>query len=381
MIRRACSIVILLAAIAAPAFPAQGQEGSGPAAPVVSPDVQADRRVTFRLLAPKAATVVVQGEFGPSRVPERVPMVSGGNGVWSATVGPLAPAPYRYTFVVDGVAVVDPRNPYTVPGHSSVQSMVVVPGPASDLSSETAVEHGAVRAVWYQSALGTTRRMHVYTPPGYDKGRESYPVLYLMHGASGSDAQWSTIGRAGFILDNLLAAGRAKPMIVVMPDAHIPGAPTDRLPLAAEDDMFATDFQRAIVPYVEQHLRVRTGTRFRAIAGLSMGGAQTLLIVLSQPRAFGYVGLFSAGWWPGDLAIVERRYHAVLADASTFAQVKLWIGVGTDDRPAFPNTQVLRSMLRKHGIQHTYRETDGDHTWINWRRYFNEFASLLFRQP
>jgi enterochelin esterase family protein len=135
------------------------------------------------------------------------------------------------------------------------------------------------------------------------------------------------------------------------------------------------------VPYVEQHLRVRSGTRFRAIAGLSMGGAQTLLIVLSQPRAFGYVGLFSAGWWPGDLAIVERRYHAVLADASTFAQVKLWIGVGTDDRPAFPNTQVLRSMLRKHGIQHTYRETDGDHTWINWRRYFNEFASLLFRQP
>ena len=168
-------------------------------------------------------------------------------------------------------------------------------------------------------------------------------------------------------------------MIVVMPDAHVPGAPTDRLPLAAEDDKFALDFQRAIVPYVEKELRVRKGAGSRAIAGLSMGGAQTLLIVLSQPRAFGYVGLFSAGWWPEDLATVERRHRAVLDDPASFAQVKLWIGVGTDDRPAFPNTQVLRAMLRRHGIEHTYRETDGDHTWINWRRYFNEFAPLLFR--
>jgi enterochelin esterase family protein len=258
--------------------------------------------------------------------------------------------------------------------------MVVVPGPASDLSSEMPVAHGAVRAAWYQSAFGTTRRMHVYTPPGYDKSGESYPVLYLVHGANGSDAQWSTIGRAGFILDNLLAAGRAKPMIVVMPDAHVPGAPTDRLPLSADDDKFAGDFRHAIVPYVEKELRVRKDARFRAIAGLSMGGAQTLLIVLNQPRAFGYVGLFSAGWWPDDLATVERRHRAVLDEPTAFAQMKLvWIGVGTDDRPAFPNTQELRSMLRRHGIEHTYRETDGDHTWINWRRYFNEFASLLFR--
>lgn len=380
MIRLARWIVILMAAAAEPAFPGQAQESRQPSPPVVSPEVHADGRVTFRLSAPKAATAMVQGEFGTSRVPERVPMMSSGGGVWSATVGPLPAAPYRYTFVVDGVVVVDPRNPYTVPGSASVQSMLVVPGTASDLSSEAAVDHGAVRAVWYQSALGTTRRMHVYTPPGYDKSGESYPVLYLVHGASGNDAQWSTIGRAGFILDNLLAAGRAKPMIVVMPDAHVPGAPIDRLPLAAEDDKFAGDFQRAIVPYVEQHLRVRKGPRFRAIAGLSMGGAQALLIVLSQPRAFGYVGLFSAGWWPDDLATVERRHRAVFDDRASFAQVKLWIGVGTDDRPAFPNTQVLRSMLRRHGIEHIYRETDGDHTWINWRRYFNEFASLLFRQ-
>jgi enterochelin esterase-like enzyme len=379
VIRLALWIVIVLAAVAAPASSGQAQQASAPSAPVVSPEVHADGRVTLRLSAPQARAVMVQGEFGPSRVPDRVPMVPGGSGVWSVTVGPLAAAPYRYTFVVDGVAVVDPRNPHTVPGNASIQSMLVVPGTASDLSSETAVPHGAVRVVWYQSTLGTTRRMHVYTPPGYDQSGDSHPVLYLIHGASGSDAQWSTIGRAGFILDNLLAAGRASPMIVVMPDAHIPGAPTDRLPLAAEDDKFALDFQRAIVPYVEQQLRVRKGPGSSAIAGLSMGGAQTLLIVLSQPRAFGYVGLFSAGWWPEDLATVERRHRAVLDDPASFAQVKLWIGVGTDDRPAFPNTQVLRAMLRRHGIEHTYRETDGDHTWINWRRYFNEFAPLLFR--
>jgi len=373
-------LLIVLAATAALAFTAQSQEATESTAVVESPEVLSERRVTFRLLAPKATVVMVQGEWGRSRVPERVPMMPNNRGVWSVTVGPLPPAPYRYTFVVDGVVVVDPRNPSTVPGGASVQSMVVVPGPASDLSSEMPVAHGAVRAVWYQSAFGTTRRMHVYTPPGYDKSGESYPVLYLVHGANGSDAQWSTIGRAGFILDNLLAAGRAKPMIVVMPDAHVPGAPTDRLPLSADDDKFAGDFQRAIVPYVEKELRVRKDARFRAIAGLSMGGAQTLLIVLNQPRAFGYVGLFSAGWWPDDLATVERRHRAVLDDATALAQMKLvWIGVGTDDRPAFPNTQELRSMLRRHGIEHTYRETDGDHTWINWRRYFNEFASLLFR--
>lgn len=379
MIRLARWIVVLLAAAATPAFAAPGQEGTAPGAPVVSPEVHADGRVTFRLLAPKAMAVMVQGEFSVSRVPERVPMVSAGGGVWSVTVGPLAAAPYRYTFLVDGVTVVDPRNPATVPGSASIQSMLVVPGAAADLSSETSVAHGAVRAVWYQSALGTTRRMHVYTPPGYDKSGESYPVLYLLHGASGNDAQWATIGRAGFILDNLLAAGRARPMVVVMPDAHMPGAPTDRLPLAAEDDKFALDFQHAIVPYVEQQLRVRKDARSRGIAGLSMGGAQTLLIVLNRPRFFGYVGLFSAGWWLEDLATVERRHRAVLNDPAAFAQVKLWIGVGTDDRPAFPNTQLLRSMLGKHGIEHTYRETGGDHTWINWRRYFNEFASLLFR--
>ena len=372
-------IFVFLAAAAAPAFPAQSREGSEPSVPVVSPEVHGDGRVTFRLSAPKATTVMLQGEFGPSRVPQRVPMVSRGN-IWSVTVGALVPAPYRYTFVVDGVVVVDPRNPSAVPSATSVQSMVVVPGVAADLSSEAAVAHGAVRAVWYQSALGPQRRMHVYTPPGYDKSGESYPVLYLVHGANGSDAQWSTIGRAGFILDNLLAAGRAQPMIVVMPDAHVPGAPTDRLPLSADDDKFALDFQRAIVPYVEKELRVRTDRRSRAIAGLSMGGAQSLLIVLREPGFFGYVGLFSAGWWPDDLATVERRYSAVLDNRAAFAEVKLvWIGVGTDDRPAFPNTQVLRSMFRRHGIEHTYRETDGDHTWINWRRYFSEFAPLLFR--
>ena len=151
---------------------------------------------------------MVQGEFGPSRVPERVPMVSS-NGLWSATMGPLAAAPYRYTFVVDGVVVVDPRNPATVPGSASVQSMLVVPGTASDSSSETAVAHGAVRVVWYPSALGATRRMHVYTPPGYDSEQRalsrSLPAAWRR---ATSDDAWSTIGRAGFILDNLIAARR-----------------------------------------------------------------------------------------------------------------------------------------------------------------------------
>src|SRR5215216_3803703 len=259
---------------------------SNPAASVrsiVSPEIHPDGRVTFRLLAPKATEVVVQGEWTPSRTPDRRGMTRDREGIWSVTVGPLVPSPYRYVFVIDDVPVVDPRNVSTAGGAASVQSLFVIPGVAADLSGETPVPHGAIRLVWYPSPLGGSRRMHVYTPPGYDRSGVSYPVLYLLHGASGSDDLWSTIGRAGFILDNLIAAGRARPMVVVMPDAHIPGAPSDVLPLSAADDQYARDFFGGVMPYVEGQLRVLVEPRARALAGLSMGGAQSLLILLSAP--------------------------------------------------------------------------------------------------
>jgi enterochelin esterase family protein len=267
-----------------PARPERPRFGGARGPVVVSPEVKPDRQVTLRVHAPKAQAVTLSSSDLPGGTPfQPRPLTKGDEGVWELTLDKAEPGTYRYTFNVDGVTVVDPRNPVVSESNGNVWSVLHVPG--AEFMEAREVPHGAVAEVHYHSpALGRARRMHVYTPPGYEKGAEEYPVLYLLHGAGDSDDSWTSVGRANFILDNLIAAGKAKPMIVVMPAGHTgpfsfgfatpPPAPGGRPGLGNSD--FEKDFTQAIRPYVEKHYRVKTDRNSRAIAGLSMGGAQTL---------------------------------------------------------------------------------------------------------
>lgn len=355
---------------------------------LVSPEVQADHRVTFRLYAPKASEVTVGGDFGPS-----AKMTKDDKGVWSVTVGPLTPDFYSYNFFVDGVKTVDPKNAVIKPGISAVDSMVFVRGKEADFEDNKEVPHGQVRQVWYRSStLDTQRRMHVYTPPGYDDGSERYPVFYLLHGSGDEDSGWSTIGRAGFILDNLIAQKKAKPMIVVMPNGSIPrpanltrppaGAPPspDFVKRMAEfQGRFVRELLQDIVPQVEKRFRVLSGAENRALAGLSMGGGQTLSVVTTHPDQFGYVGVWSGAIF-GSAEEYEKRNATFFDSADKVNKtVKLFsISCGDQDR-LLEGSKNLDELLKKHGIQRELHISSGGHTWINWRHYLNDFAPQLFQ--
>jgi enterochelin esterase-like enzyme len=370
---------------ATPAKPAAEAPRRGPQGPqVISPEVAADRQVTFRILAAKAEAVKVTGgdmpEIGPGK-----DMTKNDQGVWEVKLGPVNSGAYRYNFNVDGVTVIDPRNPATSESNANTWSLVVVPG--SDISDTKDVPHGAVASVtYYSQSLKRFRRMHIYTPPGYELGGDKYPVFYLLHGASDCDASWSTVGRAGFIMDNLIAAGKAKPMVVVMPAGHT-GAFNfggGRLPV----DEFTQDFEGDIRPYVEKHYRVLTEAKNRAIAGLSMGGMQTLNIAFNNLADYAYIGVYSSGIFgigggmggnqPQGPSWEEQR-KAVLDNADLKKGVKLlWFATGKNDF-LVKTSQASVEMLKQHGFDVVYKETEGAHTWINWREYLNEFAPKLFQ--
>lgn len=317
-------------------------------------------------------------------------MTKGTNGVWEVTLGPIDPGAYRYNFNVDGVSVIDPRNPATSESNNNVWSLVCVPG--SDFMDTRDVPHGAVASLtYYSKTLQKFRRMHVYTPPGYERGGGKFPVFYLLHGAGDSDDAWTSVGRAGFILDNLIADGKAKPMIVVMPAGHTrafgfggggPRPPTDE---------FVQDFLNDIMPCVEKNYRVYTDRAHRAIAGLSMGGGQTLNIAIPHLEQFSYVGVYSSGIFgitgrgPGANANApqgpswEEQRLSVLDNAKLKKGLKLfWFSTGKDDF-LIATTRATVEMFKKHGFQPTYNESPGAHTWINWRNYLDEFAPQLFR--
>ena len=370
--------------------PARAQMPQGPR--VTSPEVAADGRVTYRILAPKAEAIRLVGDFPDNPTnpmqpgPERS-LRKGSDGVWEATLGPFPPGSYRYTFDVDGVSVVDPRNPSTSESNEMTWSLVHVPG--ADFMDTKRVPHGAVAAVtYYSTALGRFRRMHVYTPPGYESSTQRYPVFYLLHGAMDSDDSWWTVGRAGFILDNLIAAGRAKPMIVVMPAGHT--GPFSFTPGALSTaDEFSADFKADVVPYVERTYRVLTDRANRAIAGLSMGGMQTLGIAMSDLPHYAYVGVFSSGilgiTGRGAFPAMptgpsfEEQHATALDDASLKQGLELvWFATGEDDF-LVETSRATVAMLQKHGFDVVYRESGGAHTWTNWREYLNAFAPLLFR--
>ena len=362
---------------------AEAQPGRGPRGPVVvSPEVTSDRHVTFRVLASKAEaagvfTTDLPGGFQPRS------MKKGENGVWELTLGPIDPGTYRYVFSVDGVLVSDPRNQSTSESNGNAWSVLHVPG--SDFMDTTDVPHGAVARVYYRSsALGRERRMHVYTPPGYEAGAEKYPVLYLLHGAGDSDDSWTSVGRANFILDNLIAAGKAKPMIVVMPAGHtgpfsftMPTTPAKGDPIGSAK--FEDDFLMDVLPYIEKHYRVQPDRPNRAIAGLSMGGAQTLNLAMSRPKEFSSVGVFSSGVFLRRAADWEKEHKDGLDDAAAREGLKLlWFATGSEDF-LMGRTKETIELFKKHGFKPVFKESGGGHTWINWQKYLSEFAPLLFR--
>jgi enterochelin esterase family protein len=338
-------------------------------------------------------------------------MTKGENGVWEATLGPLEPGAYRYSFSVQGISVIDPRNPSTSESNNNTWSLVVVPG--SEWMDAGTVPHGAVGSVhYYSTALKRMRRMHIYTPPGYEAGKEKYPVFYLLHGAGDCDDSWTSVGRAGFIMDNLIAARKARPMLVVMPAGHTSSsrfgargaAPAATgAPAAPPRDEFSEDFLTDIMPYVEKNYRVLAGRPNRAIAGLSMGGSQTLNVSFSRLDSFAYIGVFSSGILgggrgaraatppaaaapaapaaaaPPPSAAWEQQRLAVLDDVRLKKGLKLiWFSTGVDDF-LIANSRSTVEMLRKHGFQVDYKESPGAHTWLNWRNYLLEFAPQLFR--
>jgi enterochelin esterase family protein len=386
--RSLCSIVIvgLLAPLSAFA------QGRGPQTPtVISPEVHADRRVTFRIAAPDATIVELRspGDIPGSAGARGLAAMSlaknvNGGGVWELTIGPVPAGAYRYVFVVNGIPVVDSRNPVTSQTNTTVYSLAIVPG--SDLFDTRAVPHGAVASVLYTStALGGIRRMHVYTPPGYESGRDRYPVLYLLHGAGDVDESWSTVGRAGVILDNLIAARKAKPMIVVMPAGHVNGAGA---PLGAEfdagvsadgSDPFVKDFLTDLMPYTEKNYRVQTDRQSRAIAGLSMGGGQTLNIAVPHLDRFAYIGVFSSGIPANVSSAWEQQHRAELDNTPAKRGLKLlWFATGTQDF-VMETTRSSLALMKKHGFTPAFVESEGGHTWLNWRDYLSEFAPQLFR--
>jgi enterochelin esterase family protein len=356
---------------------------------LISPEVLSDRRATFRIYAPKASEVTLRGDWMEG--PGTVKLEKDEKGVWSVTIGPLAPDFYSYSFTVDGVRTLDPKNAMIKQGVASLDNMFFLPGAEAAFENLQAVPHGEIRKVWYQSStLGMQRRCHIYFPPGYESGKERYPVFYLLHGGGDEDSGWSTIGRAGFILDNLIAAQKARPMIVVMPNGSLPrpanlppatpGAPPDPAVTAALQDRFTSELLKEIVPFVEKNYRVLAGRDHRAIAGLSMGGGQTTRVVTTNPDQFAYIAVWSAGVNPQTSADFEQRNAAFFSSAEKLnKQIKLFsISVGDKDF-ALAGSKNLAELLKKHGIKHELHISGGGHTWINWRHYLNELAPRLFQ--
>jgi enterochelin esterase-like enzyme len=349
-----------------------------PQAPVpVSSEVHADRTITFRLSAPKANEVSVSGEFaqGPQR------MQKDDAGVWSITVGPVEPEVYSYTFSVDGFRDIDPNNPNLKPGVRSSSSVLEVPAAQPQFYDPQPKPHGTVHINLYESkSLGMTRSVYVYTPPDYEKQKGKYPVLYLLHGSGDTESGWATIGRANVILDNLLAEGKVKPMIVVMPFGHPqPSVGFGSIsPSNSDRAAFTRDLLEDVMPMVEKMYRISARPETRAIAGLSMGGGQSLNIGLTHLELFHWIGVFSAGL-PRN-SDPEQTFADLFANPSASnKKIKLlWIGIGRQD-PGFESAQKLSDLLHKHEIEHIFHPSEGRHAWTVWRHYLNEVVPLLFK--
>jgi len=330
---------------------------------IISPEVKSDRTVTFRFHAPRAHQVLVAVEYLDGLRPLRL----GEDGIWAVTLGPFEPELYSYNFVVDGVHVVDPLNPNIKIGIHTTHSLLDVPGDPALYFEERPVLRGTVHIHRYESkTLGITRGLNVYTPPRYENDlKAAYPVFYLLHGAGDNERGWSTIGRANVILDNLIAEGKAVPMIIVMPDGHTPQA-------EGVDNPFQKDLIEEIIPYIESKYRTKKGPENRALAGLSMGGFQTLDIGIRRQDLFGWIGVFSAG-----IRDPYEQTHGLFLDTANKKLGLFWIGIGKTDFLWERNENLLK-LLRKKDVKHTFRLSEDGHAWKNWRHYLHEFLQLIF---
>ena len=348
--------------------------------PVVSPEVHADNTVTFRFRDPNANEVLFAREGT-----QRAPMQKGDDGVWTITTAPLEPDYYGYSFVADGVSLMDPGNSLMKPNLLSLSSMFHVPGPPSISWEMTDVAHGEVHHHFYHSGVvGDDRDYYVYTPPNYDQNaRQQYPVLYLFHGYSDDASGWTSVGRANVILDNLIAQGKAKPMIIVMTLGY--GAPEIVSRISGQTlgnpEMRDKNYNRfrdalfaEVMPRVEKDYRVQKDRNSRAIAGLSMGGAESLYVGLNALDRFAWIGSFSAGGSSNDF---DATYPKLDEKANKKIDL-LWIACGTEDRLIEPNRK-FREWLKSKGVEHVDIETPGMHTWMVWRRNLTAFAPLLFQ--
>jgi enterochelin esterase family protein len=338
----------------------------------------------------------IETQMPPEKLPPGWPeFTKNESGIWEATVGPLPPGAYRYIFVVDGVHTLDPVNTRTAESLTNDWSLFTVPG--VELMDTNQVPHGAVAEIFYYSqVLKTTRRMHIYTPPGYEAGNTKYPVFYLLHGAGDTDDAWTSVGRAGFIFDNMLAQKKMKPMIVVMPAGHQPGIAFGAPPpaeMAPTVNPFTNEFITDMVPYVEKHYRTINDRQHRAIAGLSMGGTQTMDIAFTHLGMFAQIGVFSSGAvlgggrgrGPASATPApprpdwEATHAADLDNAALKKGTKLiWLSTGKDDG-LIAATKATVDILKKHGFEPVFIESPGAHSWFNWRNYLMEFTPKLFQ--
>ena len=367
--------------IAAMAVLVQSGFAQQPAAPPVSrtpavrsPEVHPDRRVTFRIYAPRATEVTVSGEFEVGAPAHK--LTRDAQGVWSVTVGPFEPEIYEYDFIVDGVQMLDPRNPVVKynRGPAAISSLLDIPGNSPRAFDVRPVAHGKVEMRYYESkTTRQTRRVHVYTPPNYERTTSRLPVLYLLHGGDGEDSVWTSFGRAHVILDNLIADKTVPPMIVVMPNGYAYGWDSG---VAADKQQadFQNDLIDDLIPFVQANYRASSDRKDRALAGLSRGGGQTLSIGLRHLNLFSRLGVFSAGSNNPQEAFKDVAANAKKVDEQLDL---LWIGCGTDDF-ALPGAKRLGEFLTANRIEHTFRTTAGEHTWIVWRQYLRELAPLLW---
>ena len=396
-----------LAGQQAPPASVPAQAAAARPAPIKSPEIHPDRTVTFRLLAPKAAEVTLNGSWDNGA---NLKMTRDESGVWSAMIGPLAPQLWGYWFVVDGVKALDPNNGETQRDGSRYDNLLMISGPESEWWDFKDVPHGSVQAVWYPSPTlkMASRRMMVYTPPGYETSTQKYPALYLLHGGGGDEDAWLTMGRANIIMDNLIAAGKAKPMIVIMPNGNAtqsvsqgfgygptparqsvqaPAPPPVQAAQAAAGQAgggrggvpqpyagsYPESLVKDVIPFVEKRFRVLAAKDDRAIAGLSMGGGHTLAATNNNPGTFNYIGVFSSGPQAIDETF-QKQLEAVKAGGVKF----YWLGAGTTDQ-ARDRTVNLSELVKKDGFNTTYREIPGRHYWFLWRDFLAHYAQIAFQ--
>ncbi|MBC6992369.1 esterase [Hymenobacter sp. BT491] len=357
--------------------------------PLVSPQLNADNTVTFRLKAPAATSVKIKGSWMKEN--EGAMAMTKTDSIWSFTTSKLNPDFYRYNFYLESVEVLDPANSYAERAGTRYESIFIVGGPSS-LYTVKDVPHGAISAVWYSSpTLGMNRRMMVYTPPTYQENKtKRYPVLYLLHGAGGDEYSWIARGPVGAVLDNLIAAGKAKEMIVVVTNGYpeqfaSPNAgPVNPNPQAGVNNMGDGRFEKSLVndvmPFIEKRYRVYADKNNRAIVGFSMGGLQTQHITNSNPNLAAYIGVMSMGLQDNNrLNNFNKEEYDQQIKALVKANPKLyWIGIGKEDF-LYSSVVNLRKKYGEAGLKYEYRETEGGHTWSNWSLYLCELVPKLFK--